>query len=121
MNAVDALRHEFLTDVAEAAERTARGHGIDPAVAEQVGCAVADMLCAEYPGIRIYIAADLGYKLAPRDREICLLRSEGKSLPWLAKEFGLSEERIRQIIKRRDVRDPDFGQGKLFEEPTAGQ
>ncbi|MDR1076965.1 MAG: hypothetical protein LBL59_12015 [Xanthomonadaceae bacterium] len=121
MNTVDALRHEFLTDVAEAAERTALDHGIDPAVAEQIGCAVADMMCAEYPGIRIYIALDMGYRLAPRDREICLLRAEGKTIPELAKQFSLSEERIRQIIKRRDVRDPDFGQGKLFEEAAAGR
>ncbi len=114
MSATNAIRHEFLTDVAEAAERTARAHGIDPAVAEQIGCAVADMLCAEYAGIRIYINLDLAYKLAPRDREICLQRVQGKTIPELAKAFNLSEERIRQIINRRDARDPDFDQGTLF-------
>ena len=40
MSATDAIRNEFLTDVADAAERTARSHGIDPAVAEQIGAAV---------------------------------------------------------------------------------
>lgn len=114
MSATDALRNEFLTDVAEAAERTARAHGIDPEVAEQIGAAVADMMCVEYAGIRIYINLDLAFKLAPRDREICRLRAEGKTIPELAKAFSLSEERIRQIIRRRDARDPDFDQGKLF-------
>lgn len=114
MNAVDALRHEFLTDVAAAAERTARDHGVAADVAEQIGCAVADMLCADWAGIRIYINLDMGYRLAPRDREICELRADGMPIPALAKRFSLSEERIRQILKRRDVRDPDFGQGKLF-------
>ena len=114
MSTVDDLRHEFLVEVAEVAERTAREHGVNADVAEQVGCAVADMLCAEYAGIRIYINLDLGYRLAPRDREICRLRAEGKTVPELAKQFSLSEERIRQILKRRDLRDPAFGQGKLF-------
>lgn len=114
MSTVDAMRHEFLVDVAEVAERVVREHGIPADVAEQVGCAVADMMCVEYAGIRIYINLDLGYRLAPRDREICRLRAEGKTVPELAKQFSLSEERIRQILKRRDLRDPAFGQGKLF-------
>jgi len=115
VSATDAIRNEFLTDVAETAERTARAHGVDPAVAEQIGAAVADMLCAEYAGIRIYINLDLAFKLAPRDREICRQRIEGKkSIPELAKAFSLSEERIRQILKRLPMRDPDFDQGKLF-------
>ena len=114
MSATDAMRNEFLTDVADAAERTARSHGIDPAVAEQIGAAVADMMCSEYAGIRIYINLDLAFKLAPRDREICRLRADGKSIPELAKAFSLSEERVRQILKRRPVRDPSFGQGDLF-------
>ena len=114
MNPVDAMRHEFLADVAESAERTARDLGVAADVAEQVGCAVADMMCSEYAGIRMYINQDMGYRLAPRDREICQLHVDGMSMPELAKKFSLSEERIRQIIKRRPVRDPDFGQGKLF-------
>lgn len=115
MSTTDAIRNEFLTDVAEAAERTARSHGIDPAVAEQIGAAVADMLCVEYAGIRIYINLDLAFKLAPRDREICRLRAEEKrTVPELAKAFALSEERIRQILKRQPVRDPNFDQGDLF-------
>lgn len=114
MNEPDDLRHEFLADVAEAATRTALAHGVDPAVAEQIGCAVADMMCEEYAGIRIYINLDKGYRMAPRDREICQQRADGKSIPVLAKSFSLSEERIRQILKRRPVRDPDFNQGTLF-------
>lgn len=115
MSATDAIRNEFLTDVADAAERTARSHGIDPAVAEQIGAAVADMLCSEYAGLRIYINLDLAFKLAPRDREICRQRiEEKKSIPELAKAFSLSEERVRQILKRRPVRDPNFDQGDLF-------
>ena len=115
MSATDALRNEFLTDVAEAAERTARSHGIAPDVAEQIGAAVADMLCAEYAGIRIYINLDLAFKLAPRDREICRQRVEDKkTIPELARAFSLSEERVRQIIKRLPARDPNFDQRDLF-------
>jgi Mor family transcriptional regulator len=111
----DALRHEFLADVAEAAQRTAAECGIDQAVAEQIGCAVADMLCTEYAGIRIYINLDLAYRLSPRDIEICALQARGEPIAQLAKRFHLSEERIRQIIKRRNVRDPNFGQTGLFD------
>ena len=115
MSPVDAMRAEFLADIAEIAERTVRAYGIPADVAEQAGCAVADMICVEYAGIRMYINQDIGYRLAPRDREICKLHAEGMSMPELGRKFGLSEERIRQIIKRRPLRDPDFGQGKLFE------
>lgn len=115
MNPVDAMRAEFLADIAETAERVAREHRIPGDVAEQIGCAVADMMCVEYAGIRIYVNQDIGYRLAPRDQEICQLHADGKlTVPELAKKFSLSEERIRQILKRRPVRDPDFGQGKLF-------
>lgn len=75
MNPVDAMRHEFLADVAESAERTARELGVPADVAEQVGCAVADMMCADYAGIRMYINQDMGYRLAPRDKEICQLHN----------------------------------------------
>lgn len=111
----DALRHEFLADVAEAAQRAAAEFGVDQAVAEQIGCAVADMLCSEYAGIRIYINLDLAYRLSPRDTEICTLQAAGEPIAQLAKRFHLSEERIRQIIKRRNLRDPNFGQVSLFD------
>ena len=115
MPATDALRHEFLADVAETAQRAAAECGVDPEVAEQVGCAVADMLCAEYAGIRIYINLDLAYRLSPRDTEICTLHANKEPIAQIAKRFHLSEERIRQIIKRRDLRDPNFGQVNLFD------
>ena len=99
-------RHEFLSDVAEVAEKMALTHGIAPDVAEQIGCAVADLMCSEYAGIRIYITRDLGYRLAPRDREICRLRAEEKkTISELARAFALSEERVRQIIKRCSLRE----------------
>lgn len=118
MDVADTLRHEFLADVAEAAERTALSLGIEADKARQVGCAVADMMCAEYPGIRIYIPQDKGFELAPRDQEIIELRGTGKSIPHLAKQFSVSEERIRQILKRRAVRDPGYGQRNLFDEDS---
>ena len=111
----DALRHEFLADVAETAQRTAAECGADPAMAEQIGCAVADMLCVEYAGIRIYINLDLAYRLSPRDTEICTLHARGERIEQLAKRFHLSEVRIRQILRRRNVRDPNFGQVSLFD------
>ncbi|MCP5322375.1 MAG: hypothetical protein H7A12_16460 [Pseudomonadales bacterium] len=118
MDVTDTLRHEFLAEVAEAAQRAALSLGVPPEVAEQIGCAVADMMCYEYAGLRIYIPLDQGYRLAPRDRDILRLLDAGKTAPQLARQYRLSEERIRQIRARRHLRDPDSGRGKLFDEPS---
>ncbi len=42
--------------------------------------------------------------LAERDREIRKLREEGLTMPAIAKKFGLTKQRVEQILKHRKTR-----------------
>ena len=46
---------------------------------------------------------------AQRDDEIWRLRNEGATYSWVARQFDLSVERVRQICRRRQARIENFG------------
>lgn len=114
MSSMETRRHHLLAGIADAAARVLRDHGVDPAVAEQAANAVADHITHDHSGQVIYFPHDLGYRLAPRDREILEAHRNGASLYELRRRYGMTEEGLRKLIRRAAAREPDLDQGKLF-------
>lgn len=114
MKPMEARRHHLLAGIADAAARVLRSHGIDPAVAEQAANAVADNIADEHAGQVVYFPYDMGYKLAPRDREILEAHRSGTPLYELRRTYGMTEEGLKKLLRRAAAREPDLNQGKLF-------
>lgn len=67
-------------------------------------------ICAELGGQSIYVGRDMYFGLSERDREIFSLH-HGRNTQQLAKQYGLTETRIRQIartvlLEERSKRQP---------------
>lgn len=95
-----ALRHELLQDAADCAKDVAVGHGVDKDVAEQIGCAIADMLAKRWGGQTLSFPKDLAFDLSIRDMDIFNDWLKGKPVPALAREYNLAVQWIYSIIKR---------------------
>lgn len=108
-----ALRHELLQEAADCAKDVALGHGIDGEVAEQIGCAIADMLAKSWGGQTLSFPKDLAFDLSKRDLDIFNDWLNGKPVPVLAKEYNLAVQWIYSIIKRSKKAMIDERQGSL--------
>lgn len=111
----NARRHELLADVADlTARRLIETHGIDEAIAIDVGNDLADMLADHWKGQNIYIVGDQQFKLSQRDWEI-FRRMERGNAHDLAREFGISYVRVHQIFRRCLAEFRARSQGGLFD------
>lgn len=109
-----AIRKGVLAHIDALVQRTLLQHGIDPAVAEQCGCAAADGVSDEFAGEHLYIPYDHGYRLAPRDREVLEARRNGATIRELRRRYKMTEDGIKKLLKRAEARDPHLNQQPLF-------
>lgn len=109
-----ANRHEFFATVDDAVQRVLSDLGVDEAVRQQCGAAVADGLHEDFGGQEIYVPQDSGYKLSQREIEILAKHRAGASLPELQRQYGMTRPGLQRLLKRARTRDPHLDQGKLF-------
>lgn len=107
-------RKELLAFTDDLVQRVLLAHGIDQALAEQCGAAVADGLAEEQAGQTVYYPYDYGYRLAARDQEILAAHKAGAPVSELRRTYKMSEEGIKKLLRRAATRDPHLGQIALF-------
>lgn len=105
-------RHELLSDIADHVAEVLADHGIEPAITEQAGNAVADHLSKAWAGSTICIPKDHRFKLSKRDMEI-LSKFRGNNHHMLAVQYNLTENAIYKLLKRAQDKKFDRDQGKL--------
>ncbi|WP_211232714.1 Mor transcription activator family protein [Marinobacterium litorale] len=104
---MEGRRHELLEDVHARAAEVAKELGIDPDLADQIGCAIADHLAQNWGGQNFTIPMDYHYRIGKRDSEIYDLFT-GNNHHILAREFGMTVRGIYKVIARvRANGDPD--------------
>lgn len=108
-------RHEFFASVDEVVQRMLEENGIDIALREQCGAAVADGLAQEWQAQEIYVPQDYAYKLSKREAEILAALRQGESKEHLRRRYNMSRQGLARLLKRAAARDPHLDQGKLFE------
>lgn len=88
---------ELLTDVAHKVAEMARA--TPPGVApDDFGRRVAAMLADDWGGLSVYIPKDKVRYVLQRNAEI-LARFTGDNIPDLARQYGISEQRVYVILK----------------------
>lgn len=70
--------------------------GVEPAAADEMARDIVHDICAECGPAYIYVPKDGSFELSKRDREI-FEKYKGYNLHSLAREYGVSHVRIRQI------------------------
>lgn len=104
---MEERRSELLADVHAQAATMMQEFGIDAAVADQVGCALADHLAQNWGGQNFTIPMDHHYRVSKRDQEI-YSEFDGRNHHVLARKFNMSVRGIYKVIKRvRAKGDPD--------------
>ena len=116
MKPMEARRNELLASVATTAAEQARSFGMAADQAEQLGASVADALAEDWGGQNIYVPNRAGFRLSPRDRAILDTHRNGTSVASLAKEYSMSEQGIRQLLRRAAQRDSTLDQMALFDQ-----
>lgn len=107
-----SLRHELLEDVVIQAMSILVDYGIDPIMAEQAGCGLADHLANHWGGQLVSIPKDHVHRLAERDLAI-YNRFNGKNHSELAREFNMGVRGIYKVLDRVHRREVDRLQTKL--------
>lgn len=93
---------------------------ITPALAEQIGEAVANRMMQVWGGQNVYFPMGMVWKVSMRDREI-FNAFNGRNHHELARQFGVSVQWVYSVVKRVKKEELDRMQGKLFDgEPDAG-
>lgn len=110
-----ANRHEFFAAIDDTVQRILSDHGVDEALRQQCGAAVADGLADEYASQEIYVPQDFGYKLSLRDIEILNRHRAGATLQDLQRAYRITRPGLQRLLKRARTRSPDLDQGKLFD------
>jgi Mor family transcriptional regulator len=104
---METRRHELLSDIHAHAAEIIQEHGIDPDIADQAGCAIANFLATNWGGQNFTFPKDHYYKVASRDMEI-YDKFNGQNYHTLARQYSLSVRAIYKIIKRiRAKGDPN--------------
>ncbi|KFK92789.1 MULTISPECIES: Mor transcription activator family protein [unclassified Serratia (in: enterobacteria)] len=88
---------------------------IDPALAEQIGEAVANRMMQVWGGQNVYFPMGMIWKLGVRDREI-FNAFNGRNHQELASQFHVSVQWIYSVVKRVKKEELDRMQGKLFDD-----
>ena len=111
---------ELLVELAQHTSETVREIiDIEPAVADQIGQAVANRMMQAWGGQNVYFPMGMVWKVSQRDREI-FLEFDGRNHHELARKFGVSLQWVYSVVKRVRKEELDRMQGKLFDgEPDA--
>lgn len=109
-----ANRHEFFAAIDDAVQRVLMEQGVDEALRQQCGAAVADGLAQEYASQEIYVPQDFGYKLSLREVEILNRHRAGATIQELQRDYNMTRPGLQRLLKRARTRDPHLDQGKLF-------
>lgn len=112
--AMDTLRAELLTWLADHTAQVLADYGIEADLAEQAGCALADDLACEWGGQVISIPKDHFFRLARRDQVLLAAHRAGESMPAIAMRMRITVRAVRKICKRAIERDPNHLQQPLF-------
>lgn len=110
-------RHNLLADVVAHAAATAQDLGIDPEIAEQIGCAIADRLAENWAGQQVNFSLRDACGLSPRERLIAADHVGGKRIYELAVKYHMTERGIRKLLDRLTLRGhiaPPVAQRDLF-------
>ncbi|QSR34801.1 Mor transcription activator-like protein [Marinobacterium iners] len=100
-------RHELLEDVHAQVKSVLQEFGIDAAVADQAGAALADHLAQNWGGQNFTFPMDHHYYVTMRDQEI-YAEFDGRNHHVLARKFNMTVRGIYKVIKRiRAKGDPD--------------
>lgn len=110
---MEQTRHELLQDIADHAEAIMKEYGIEAAVAEQVGTAIADHLAEHWGGQLINFPKDYLFKLAERDLQI-YNEFTGANHTELARRYQMTVRGIYKVIARVHKREVDRRQPRLF-------
>ncbi|WP_165422710.1 Mor transcription activator family protein [Pseudoxanthomonas winnipegensis] len=100
-----ALRNELFDDVAATAANLGKDLGLPTDRAEQLGESLADHLMEHWGGQNIYVPNCVGKRLSPRERAILDAHRSGTSVAALAREYGMSQQGLRALLRRAAVRE----------------
>lgn len=90
---------QMLLDIAEVLTDALIEEGVEPEKARQLGLLAAEKLRDTYGGAQLYIARGTALTLCRRDLEM-YEKFNGINYGELARQFDLSERRVRQVINR---------------------
>lgn len=104
MNQLEPIRFppdypEVLEHVGQIVYRELCERGLHPRIAADMALLVADSICTEFGGTQPYIPRALSYRLSHRDAEI-FQEFRGDNYPQLARRYSLSEQQVRNIVRR---------------------
>jgi Mor family transcriptional regulator len=90
---------EILTDLGEHLAEKLEGRGMEPEQASDLAFAVTEYLRRYWGGQEVYIPKAAHLEQAARDQRIYEAFLAGASFVQLNREFKLTEQRLRQIIR----------------------
>ncbi len=118
MRAMEARRNELLADAAAQAADVALEFGLSSDQAEHVGAAVADRLALNWGGQNLCFPKDAAFKLSQREREILAAHRNGAPVVQLAKSYQMTEQGLRKLLRRAELRDIHLNQIDLFDQAS---
>lgn len=96
---MEALRHELLDGIVEAAKMLACDFGMESEKAEQLGNAIADWVADTHGGTTLVIPMDYHFHRSKRDFEM-YNKFTGHNYSQLARDYGIHDRSVRRIIGR---------------------
>ncbi len=112
---------ELLVELAQHTSETVREIiDIEPAIADQIGQAVANRMMQVWGGQNVYFPMGMVWKVSQRDREI-FREFNGRNHHELARKFGVSLQWVYSVVKRVRKEELDRMQGKLFADEPDGR
>lgn len=115
MKPMEARRNELLADVAAHAADTAKEFGVPEDRADHIGAAIADNLAANWGGQTLSFPKDAAFKLSHREREILAAHRKGVPVAKLARDHKMTEQGVRKLLRRAELRDTSLNQIDLFD------
>lgn len=86
--------------------KTGLGKNVFVAICKVIGVEATQSFCKHFGGTRIYVPKDSKSHLDERNRSIVNKYNQGAGMDALVAEFGLSDRRIRSILKETDMTVP---------------
>lgn len=118
MKPMEARRKELLADAAAHAAAEAQELGVSADLAEHIGAAVADRLAANWGGQTLSFPKDAAYTLSQRERAILAEYRSGTLVPKLARDYSMTEQGVRKLLRRAELRAGGLDQTDLFEQAS---
>lgn len=89
---------EVLEHIGQILFRELCTHGVTREVSAEIAVGAVDSVGREFGGTQVYFPRGISYRLSQRDAEI-FRKFKGDNYAQLAREFQLTEVRVRTIIK----------------------